>query len=123
MTDVIRTLAEGGGNLRQRLDVKLFREDETGEMGKWINSFVDNLDGIVGQVIRTSHLVEETNKTMVARNNAASQASLELGTAIDSMLNSLKDQISMIEGASRSAFELRSLMKTSWSPPDNSWKP
>lgn len=111
MTDVIRTLAEGGGNLRQRLDVKLFREDETGEMGKWINSFVDNLDGIVGQVIRTSHLVEETNNTMVARNNAANQASLELGAAIDSMLDSLKLQISMIEGASRSAFDLRSLMK------------
>ena len=111
MTDVIRTLAEGGGNLRQRLDVKLFREDETGEMGKWINSFVDNLDGTVGQVIRTSHLVEETNSAMMARNNAASQASLELGSAIDSMLDSLKEQISMIEGASRSAVDLRSLMQ------------
>ncbi len=111
MTDVIRTLSEGGGNLRQRLDSKLFREDETGEMGKWINSFVDNLDGTVGQVIRTSHLVEETNNEMMARNNAASKASLELGSVIDSMLDSLKNQISMIEGASRFAVDLRSIMK------------
>ncbi len=111
MTDVIRTLCEGGGNLRQRLDIKLFRQDETGEMGKWINSFVDNLDGTVGQVIRTSHLVEETNNAMMVRNNAASKASLELGSAIDSMLDSLKNQISMIEGASRSAVDLRSIMK------------
>ncbi len=112
MTEVIRALAEGGGNLRQRLDSRIFSEDETGEMGKWINSFVDNLDGTVGQVIRTAHRVEETNNAMMARNSAASAASLQLGSAIDSMLDSLKEQISMIEGASRTAVDLRSIMKS-----------
>lgn len=111
MTDVIRALSEGEGNLKQRLDTKLFRDDESGEMGKWINSFVDNLDRTVGQVIRTANLVEESNNSMMIRNHAAEEASSQLLSSIDFMLESSRKQFSMIEAASRSAVDMRSIMK------------
>ena len=52
MTEVIRTLAEGEGNLRQRVDSSAMPRDESGDMARWINSFIDSTDGVVGQVIR-----------------------------------------------------------------------
>src|SRR5690606_18372209 len=59
MTEVIRTIAEGGGNLRQRLNSEKMQHDETGDMGRWINSFIDSLDGVVGQVIDVSQHVRQ----------------------------------------------------------------
>lgn len=71
MTEVIRTIAEGEGNLAQRLDGNQMANDETGDMGRWINSFIDNLDGIVGQVIKTSSNVGQTNEAMLQTNREA----------------------------------------------------
>jgi methyl-accepting chemotaxis protein len=68
MTSVIKTIAEGEGNLTQRLDPQKIKQDETGDMSRWINSFIDNLDGIVGQVINASQRVKSTNETMLKRN-------------------------------------------------------
>jgi methyl-accepting chemotaxis protein len=71
MTSVIRTIAEGGSNLTQRLDPLTIKHDETGDMSRWINSFIDNLDGIVGQVIQASHNVKLTNEDMLVHNQDA----------------------------------------------------
>ena len=30
--------------------------DETGDMGRWINSFIDHLDSVVGQVVKATGL-------------------------------------------------------------------
>ena len=110
MTGVIRTISEGGGNLRQRLDHKILVSDETGEMGRWINSFIDNLDGIVGQVVRTSELVLETNQQMLQKNNEADGASTQVVKAIESLLDSLAIQMSEISVASKTAEEMKSSM-------------
>ncbi|MEW5790682.1 MAG: methyl-accepting chemotaxis protein [Pseudomonadota bacterium] len=110
MTDVIRTIAEGEGNLRQRLDSKRFKADETGEMGRWINSFIDNLDGIVGQVIQVAEEVRETNHQMLDRNQAASVNSLQVLAAIETMLDTLRDQMQEIESASGTASAMQAAM-------------
>jgi methyl-accepting chemotaxis protein len=110
MTGVIRTISEGGGNLRQRLDHKILVADETGEMGRWINSFIDNLDGIVGQVVRTAELVLETNSQMLQKNNEADGASAQVVKAIESLLHSLSTQMEEIARASKTADEMRSSM-------------
>ena len=110
MTGVIRTISEGGGTLRQRLDHKILVADETGEMGRWINSFIDNLDGIVGQVVRTSELVLETNQQMLQKNNEADGASAQVVKAIESLLQSLATQMAEISVASKTAEEMKSSM-------------
>ncbi|MHB1286542.1 MAG: methyl-accepting chemotaxis protein [Leptospirales bacterium] len=110
MTEVIRTISEGGGNLRQRLDNKKFSADESGEMGRWINSFIDNLDGIVGQVIQTSDQVAKTNQQMLHKNKEANIASFQLVSSIGSMLESLEKQMVEIQTASNTASEMKSVM-------------
>lgn len=96
--------------MRQRLDHKILVADETGEMGRWINSFIDNLDGIVGQVVRTAELVLETNSQMLQKNNEADGASAQVVKAIESLLHSLSTQMEEIARASKTADEMRSSM-------------
>ncbi len=110
MTEVIRTIAEGEGNLAQRLNSNKMANDETGDMGRWINSFIDNLDGIVGQVITTSSHVKNTNNAMLETNREASQVSSEVAGAIDKMLSLLEAQISDIGQASTTAEEMKQAM-------------
>src|SRR5690606_41208258 len=50
MTEVIRNIAEGEGNLRQRLDTSRLVSDETGELGRWGDSVIDNRDTAVGRL-------------------------------------------------------------------------
>lgn len=110
MTEVIRTIAEGEGNLAQRLDANRMANDETGDMGRWINSFIDNLDGIVGQVIKTSSNVSQTNEAMLDTNRQAFQVSNEVADAIDKMLQLLEAQINDIGNASTTAEAMKQAM-------------
>jgi methyl-accepting chemotaxis protein len=110
MTEVIRTIAEGEGNLAQRLDNNRMASDETGDMGRWINSFIDNLDGIVGQVIKTSTNVSHTNEAMLETNREAFSVSNEVADAIDKMLQLLETQINDIGSASNTAESMKQAM-------------
>lgn len=110
MTEVIRTIAEGEGNLAQRLDANKMANDETGDMGRWINSFIDNLDGIVGQVIKTSSNVSQTNDAMLATNREAFHVSNEVASAIEKMLQLLEAQINDIGHASTTAEAMKQAM-------------
>ncbi|WP_289282694.1 methyl-accepting chemotaxis protein, partial [Methylophaga sp. UBA5088] len=110
MTHVIQTIAEGEGNLAQRLDNTTFVNDETGDMGRWINSFIDNLDGIVGQVIITSTNVSHTNEAMLETNREALHVSNEVATAIERMLQLLEEQMRDIGNASTTAESMKKAM-------------
>ncbi|MND92428.1 Methyl-accepting chemotaxis protein PctA [compost metagenome] len=110
MTDVVRTIAEGEGNLRQRLDTATMANDESGDMGRWINSFIDNLDAVVGQVISASHTVGQTNDMMLDRSQAASSTSSEVADAIHRMMIIVEGQLGEIQQASLTAEEMKQAM-------------
>ncbi len=110
MTELVRTIAEGEGNLRQRLDTSRMSNDETGDMGRWINSFIDNLDGIVGQVISVSHNVRQTNERMLERSTLAGQTSSQVAEAVHSMLVLVEEQLGEISQASMTAEEMKQAM-------------
>ena len=110
MTDVIRTIAEGEGNLRQRLDSSAMANDETGDMGRLINSFIDNLDAIVGQVIQASHNVGQTNDLMLGCSETAGQTSTEMAQAIHRMMIIVEGQLGEIQQASLTAEQMKQAM-------------
>ncbi|WP_228720816.1 methyl-accepting chemotaxis protein [Nitrogeniibacter mangrovi] len=111
LTDVIRTLAEGEGNLRQRIDARTMTTDETGDLARWTNSFVDNLDAIVGQVIRAADGVEKNSNTMQARNRVAHQSASNVSEAIAHMLELVSQQLEDIANASSTAEQMRAAME------------
>jgi len=111
MTGVIRNIAEGGGNLRQRIDSDQLAQDESGDMGRWINSFIDNLDGIVGEVIDAAGDVRQHSQTLQQHNQAADGSTVELGTAMQQMLQQLDIQLSEIGTASGTAQQMKQSME------------
>lgn len=110
MTGVIREIAEGGGNLSQRLDHSRMTNDETGDMARWINSFIDNLDSIVGEVIGASHAVGQTNEQMLGRNTEACATSVSMAGAMSEMLRMVEAQLGEIQQASLTADEMKQAM-------------
>lgn len=110
MTEVIRTIAEGEGNLRQRLDTSRMANDETGDMGRWINSFIDRLDAVVGQVILASHSMGKTNAQMLGSSQQASHTSAEVTEAVNRMMTIVEGQLGEIQQASMTAEQTRLAM-------------
>lgn len=113
MTDVIRGIAEGGGNLKQRLDTKNLPDDETGELGRWINSFIDNLDGTVGQVIEVAEDVRGAKTTLVDKQAEFSETASSLLTQVDTLLERLESQLEHIQAASQEVEELKTGLSAS----------
>ena len=109
-TQIIRTIAEGEGNLQQRLDTEKMARDESGSMGRWINSFMDSLDGIMGQVIHTTSAVQSNNETMLTRTHEASQTTREVNQVIGKMLTLVEEQLGEINQASQTAQTMKQAM-------------
>jgi methyl-accepting chemotaxis protein len=107
---VIRTIAEGEGNLRQRLETERMAADETGDMGRWINSFIDNLDGIVGQVIDAAGEVRQTNQEMLERNGSVQRTSATVSEAASEMLALVESQLEEIQRAAGTAEQMNQAM-------------
>lgn len=110
MTEVIRTIAEGDGNLTQRLDPSRIKRDETGDMSRWINSFIDNLDGIVSQVINASNNVKETNEQMLSRNEEAHASSHQVYESMEHIQHLIEKQGKVITQASSTAENMKLTM-------------
>lgn len=109
MTEVVQMIAEGEGNLRQRIDDDL-ANDETGDMGRWMNSFIDNLDNTMGQVISASTNVKNSNDFMVRTNEEARQASQYLESSVETMLKVFQQQVNEVQSASQTANTLKQTM-------------
>ncbi len=112
MADVIRNIAEGGGNLRQRLDLSSMRRDETGDLARWINSFIDSLDGMVGQVITLASDSRQASDQLMEQNRLADQRIHEVLAHIGEMVTGAGQQQNEIGNASTTAHEMRSGMES-----------
>ena len=111
MADVIRNIAEGGGNLRQRIDLAKTRRDETGDLARWMNSFIDSLDGMVGQVLRLAHESRKASDELMAQNRLADERVRQVLAHIDEMLQGAEAQENEIRNASTTAQEMRASME------------
>ncbi|WP_409261527.1 methyl-accepting chemotaxis protein [Pseudomonas putida] len=110
MSGVLRTIAEGEGNLRQRLDTSAMANDESGDMARWINSFIDRLDAVVGQVVKASRTVGATNQMMLGRSQAASVTSTDVADAVHQMMIIMEEQLGELQQASVSAEQMKQAM-------------
>lgn len=111
MVAVIRNIAEGHGNLSQRLDRQDASRDEAGVLAQWINSLIDNIDRTVGNVRHGTHEMTNNQAHMEMRNKQATTATNEVLVAVQDILQALDKQMSDINHASRTTDEMRSAMQ------------
>lgn len=96
---VLRTIAEGGGDLSQRLPRPEGRSDEVGLIALWLNSIVDNLEQIIRQVIHTSQEIGNANSALQDKSRQTSQASDRMQNALQATLQTILEQIGEIDAA------------------------
>jgi methyl-accepting chemotaxis protein len=107
MTNVIRGIAEGGGNLKQRIDTKTLANDETGNLGRWVNSFVDTLDGTIGQVIEVAEEVREAKSILVEKQSEFGITAASVLEQIQQLLHRMESQLEHINSVSEEVEDLR----------------
>jgi methyl-accepting chemotaxis protein len=111
MARVIRGLAEGGGNLAQRIEHGEAPIDEPAIMTQWVNSFIDTLDGTVSRVISATDEMNENHEHMMARNLEATVATNQVLGAVQEIMESLQRQMSDIDTANQTTAEIRLAMQ------------
>lgn len=65
MTKFFLQVAECGATLKNRIDLDSFHADESGELGRWINSFVDKMDDTVDRVLVVAGQVSSSSADLV----------------------------------------------------------
>ncbi|SFR81932.1 Methyl-accepting chemotaxis protein [Marinobacter daqiaonensis] len=110
LADIVRGIAEGGGNLSQRVDLSRMKRDETGDLARWMNSFIDSLDGMVGQVIQLAANSGRASEALLEQNRLAEERIMAVLEEIDAMLQGADGQQQQIRSASATAHDVRTTM-------------
>ncbi|MGZ4959733.1 MAG: methyl-accepting chemotaxis protein [Methylomonas sp.] len=111
MAKVVRSLAEGGGNLAQRFERNEAATDEPAVMAQWVNSFIDNLDGTVSRVIHATDEMSNSQHRMLERNQEATVATGQVLGAVQDILDSLQQQMKDIDSATQTTADIRGAMQ------------
>ncbi len=107
----MQVLAEGDGNLTRRLDASRFKADETGDLGRWANSFIDSLQGMVKELVFASKEVQSVSQSMFRRSQILLSSSDSTATSLTDMLTLAGIQSQEIAGANDTAIEMNGLMQ------------
>ncbi len=108
---MIRSIAEGGGNLSQRVERERHTMDEQTMMAQWVNSFIDNMDGTVGRLVGSIGEMHNLQGRMSSKNQEASSATNQMSSVVHDITESLKHQLNDIDTANQTAAEIREAMQ------------
>ena len=113
----IRDMAEGEGDLTQRLDEN--RQDEIGELARWFNTFLEKLEGIIAQVAgntlgvgsaseeltAVSQQMSATAEETATQSNVVSAAAEQVTHNLESVATATEEMSSSIKEIARNANE------------------
>ncbi|GAB6095884.1 hypothetical protein JCM14469_21370 [Desulfatiferula olefinivorans] len=100
---MIKDIAQGEGDLTKRLAVT--SEDEVGELSRWFNTFIENLQDMIGQIMRNaktltdssaelsslSSLMADSAAAMSGRSDTVAGASNDMRANMDSVAASMEE--------------------------------
>ncbi|MGL1930904.1 MAG: methyl-accepting chemotaxis protein [Desulfotalea sp.] len=101
----LKDIAEGEGDLTMRLDAS--SKDETGDMARWFNTFIEKLQGIIKQIAENSTSVgasstqlSQISKELLASADDTSQRSTNVAAASEEMSANLNNVAAAMEQSS-----------------------
>jgi methyl-accepting chemotaxis protein len=98
----LKDIAEGEGDLTQRVDQA--RKDELGELGKWFNTFVEKIHGVISEVGATAREVAGAATEIAASSEEMAQGIGEQNQQVTQISAAIEEMSSsIIEVARKSA--------------------
>ncbi|MEN6448846.1 MAG: methyl-accepting chemotaxis protein, partial [Syntrophaceae bacterium] len=95
MSVMLKDMAKGKGDLTKRLEVSGL--DEVGELAHWFNTFMDDLEGIIGHVRGTSLQLHETIDQVSSGSQDLSQATQEQSSSIEEVSAAIEEMNATIQ--------------------------
>ncbi|WP_051822759.1 methyl-accepting chemotaxis protein [Desulfonatronum thiodismutans] len=113
MTGTLLGVAECGAGLSSRLDASRMGNDETSQLARWINSFMDKLDGIVQKNVRETEKANQARAAAVkatalaesAKREGMLAAASQLEGVIGGVNHAINDLVGQVEQANRGVNE------------------
>lgn len=100
MTEIIKDISEGDGDLTKRVNIK--SKDEIGEMAMYFNNFADTVNSIVSSVKEMAHRVDIASKDLTATTCQSANAAKEVEQTINEIANNATSQAhSTAEGSEK----------------------
>ena len=99
----LRDIAEGDGDLSQRLDVT--SSDELGRLAYWFNAFMEGLEDIIRQVKASAHVVDSTTTEVATGALGLSGSSQEQASAIQEVAATIEEMTAAIKATADNASE------------------
>jgi methyl-accepting chemotaxis protein len=103
-TSALKDIAEGEGDLTQRLEVS--GRDEIAELATWFNTFVAKIHDSIVQLARTSQRVAASAQEMSATAQETGRASQQIAQTIEDVARGSTEQSTQVEKASADIQEL-----------------
>ncbi len=94
-TELLRNIAEGEGDLTQRLTIAT--SDEVGDLAHWFNVFVGNLESIIGNTKVAALQVATSTDEVSSGSQGLSQATQEQASAIEEVAATIEEMTSAIK--------------------------
>ncbi|WP_322905721.1 methyl-accepting chemotaxis protein [Paenibacillus campi] len=111
LAEFIRINAEGKGDLTQRLHLDQFRQDESGELAKWVNNMIDSLESIMLNVQRATIDVMDNQHIMQAATDTTERTTERANMKLDSMILAIRKQLDDLAQAKQASDHMRLTLK------------
>ena len=103
------TVAECGGTLKMRLKHECLVDDETGDLGRWINSFIDKVDDTVHQVMNVAGMLAHASSDMSRSSATVADGSAQQSEAAVTTAAAVEQMMVSTEHVAEQATETRNI--------------
>lgn len=111
VSNIVQKIAEGEGDLTLRIDQSLLSNDETGELARWVNSFVDTQSNLIKKIQISSHDVQQTNLALRERTVDVEQHSVQVHNQMQEMLVAIHQQLNDVREAMSQIEEIQEILQ------------
>ncbi len=87
--NMLRDIAEGEGDLTKRLEIR--SNDEMGDVAKWFNSFIENLQSIIGDFAQNASFLNKASNNLVNLSGHMSEEALGLSGKSNTVSTSARE--------------------------------
>ncbi len=110
MADMLKDMAESGGDLTKRINVSV--KDEIGELAGWFNAFLDNLHDIMAQVKHSSETVSAAANETSLGNQDLSQRTEEQASSLEEISSTIEEISASLQKSSENSGEADQISRT-----------
>lgn len=110
VTSMIQRIAEGAGDLTIRIDQDKLANDETGEMARWINNFVDTQAGLLSKVQVSTNDVQQMNQELSFSTKNVENHMQQVVSQTSEMLLAIEYQLQDVREAMSKVDDIASMM-------------